>query len=219
MIRQLKPLFTAAVFTVVAMGFAYAVPNAIQLESMSDDGTEETVVVDCPVDEGSSDDGTEGDGTEGDGTEDDGTEDDATEDCDEEVAEEDGEEEPEAEALEGGTDGEGENHGQVVRVAAHCPIKGSAHGVLVSSIARDKDATVADAEAACEEALAAAEGSGERVKGAKPDKAPKDKGGKPDHAGKGNPHADDGSDGDSGEGSEDSGEAQGGSGNGNGKHK
>lgn len=47
-----------------------------------------------------------------------------------------------------------DNHGSAVSVAAHCPLKGAAHGALVRSIAKDKQATVADAEAACEEALA-----------------------------------------------------------------
>jgi hypothetical protein len=47
-----------------------------------------------------------------------------------------------------------DNHGKVVSIAAHCPIKGRAHGELVSGIARDEGATVEDAEQACEEALA-----------------------------------------------------------------
>ena len=52
-------------------------------------------------------------------------------------------------------DGEAkDNHGAAVSTAAHCPIKGRAHGELVRSIAQDKDATVADAEAACAAALA-----------------------------------------------------------------
>jgi hypothetical protein len=46
------------------------------------------------------------------------------------------------------------NHGAAVSTAAHCPIKGQAHGKLVSSIAKNKAATVADAEAACAAAIA-----------------------------------------------------------------
>lgn len=49
--------------------------------------------------------------------------------------------------------GKPDNHGSVVSVAAHCPVTGRAHGQLVSSIAKDKQATVADAEAACAAAL------------------------------------------------------------------
>ncbi|MGH2692225.1 MAG: hypothetical protein ACRDHM_06945 [Actinomycetota bacterium] len=45
------------------------------------------------------------------------------------------------------------NHGAAVRTAAHCPVHGRAHGKLVSSIARDKSATVESAVAACAEAL------------------------------------------------------------------
>lgn len=63
-----------------------------------------------------------------------------------------------------------ENHGAAVSTAAHCPVKGRAHGELVRSIAQDKDATVADAEAACAAALAAAAAEPAKEKG-KPDKA------------------------------------------------
>jgi hypothetical protein len=45
------------------------------------------------------------------------------------------------------------NHGAAVRTVAHCPVHGRAHGKLVSSIARDKSATVEDAVAACAAAL------------------------------------------------------------------
>ena len=68
---------------------------------------------------------------------------------------------------------EAENHGQVVRAAAHCPVRGREHGRLVSSIARQKEATVADAEAACAAAVAEApEDAGEhREKHAKTDRS------------------------------------------------
>ena len=47
------------------------------------------------------------------------------------------------------------NHGAAVSTVAKCPVKGRAHGVLVSTIARNKEATVEDAVAACAAALAA----------------------------------------------------------------
>ena len=80
------------------------------------------------------------------------------------------------------TGAKADNHGRAVSTAAHCDIKGRAKGKLVSSIARDKDATVEDAEAACEAATAAAaagagEGKGKRS-GPPPDRGKPDKGGK-----------------------------------------
>lgn len=70
---------------------------------------------------------------------------------------------------EDGEDAPKENHGQAVSTAAHCDIRGQAHGQLVRSIATDKDATVADAEAACAAAIAAQEA------------APAEERGKPEH--------------------------------------
>jgi hypothetical protein len=77
---------------------------------------------------------------------------------------------------------EADNHGQVVKIVAHCDVKGRAHGALVSSIARDKDATVEEAEKACEEAMAAVE-SGDAVTKGKPEKNKPEKS-RPDHAAK-----------------------------------
>lgn len=59
-----------------------------------------------------------------------------------------------------GTDEDGgtqstENHGAAVSTAAHCDLDGKAHGQFVRSIAHDKDATVAEVEAACAAAQAA----------------------------------------------------------------
>lgn len=71
-----------------------------------------------------------------------------------------------------------DNHGAAVSIAAHCPIKGKAHGELVRSIAKDKDATVADAETACDAALAAAVAAPAREKG-KPDKVERAKAPRP----------------------------------------
>lgn len=56
---------------------------------------------------------------------------------------------------EGGTE-RAENHGAAVSTAAHCELEGKAHGEFVRSIAHDKDATVAEVEAACAAAQAAA---------------------------------------------------------------
>ena len=53
-----------------------------------------------------------------------------------------------------------QQHGKAVRVAAKCPLEGKAKGQLVRSIARNKTATVEDATAACEAALALQEGDG-----------------------------------------------------------
>lgn len=95
---------------------------------------------------------------------------------------------------------EGEdNHGDAVSTAAHCKLKSRAQGELVSAIAQDKDATVADAEAACAAAQAAqaAEGS-ERGHGKNGNKG-KSEDHKPDDAGSegsdGGPPADPGSQG------------------------
>ena len=49
--------------------------------------------------------------------------------------------------------------------AAHCDVHGKAHGELVRSIAKDKGATVADAETACAAAMAAAEVAPAKVHG------------------------------------------------------
>ncbi len=54
-----------------------------------------------------------------------------------------------------------QQHGKAVRVAAKCPVEGKAHGQLVRSIARNKSATVEDATAACEAAVALQEGEEE----------------------------------------------------------
>ena len=62
-----------------------------------------------------------------------------------------------------------DNHGKAVSTAAHCDLKGRAKGQLVSSVARDKSATVESAQAACDAAIAAAAAG----TSTKPAKAPK----------------------------------------------
>lgn len=81
--------------------------------------------------------------------------------------------EEEAEETDEDGDAKPANHGKAVSTAAHCDIKGRTHGELVRSIARDKDATVADAEAACAAALAAQAASPDKGKPATAAKAPK----------------------------------------------
>ena len=183
--RQIKVLLIGAAFTVVAMGFAYAVPRAMSTAaggSARDSirlltGAEESPAPSTPSD-----------------------------DCDEPVSSEDpvGSEEPAAseepvaseqpaseapvaseepcddgdgeepndpaDEEENGEDGDGNggsttNHGSAVRVAAHCDVHGRAHGELVRSVAQDKDATVASAEQACADALSAAEQDDAKGKG------------------------------------------------------
>jgi hypothetical protein len=80
-----------------------------------------------------------------------------------------------------GDEGRPENHGAAVSTAAHCDLDGKAHGAFVRSIAHDKDATVAEVEAACEAAQAAAATAADSDDGAthgrghgKPDKVKSD---------------------------------------------
>ena len=68
---------------------------------------------------------------------------------------EDTEEEAETE------NGSEDNHGAVVSAVAKCDVKGRWHGEAVRSIAQNKDATLADAEAACAAAQAAAAAAGD----------------------------------------------------------
>ncbi|MEA2453734.1 MAG: hypothetical protein QOG04_2444 [Actinomycetota bacterium] len=84
-----------------------------------------------------------------------------TQAADNDEAKEDGTDDHDAE--DDGTE-KADNHGKVVSIAAHCDVHGQAHGALVSSIAKNKDATVADAEAACAAAMAAAEAETEEPK-------------------------------------------------------
>lgn len=76
---------------------------------------------------------------------------------------------------------ETENHGLAVSTAAHCDLKGRAKGQLVKQIARDKQATVETAQAACDASLAAHEAGAASAKPAKPAHAGKPA--KPAHAG------------------------------------
>ena len=73
-------------------------------------------------------------------------------------------EETEAEEVESEVeteDGPEGNHGAVVSAVAKCDVKGRWHGEAVRSIAQNKNATLADAEAACAAAKAAAAAAGD----------------------------------------------------------
>lgn len=91
-----------------------------------------------------------------------------------------------------------DNHGDAVSTAAHCKLKSRAQGELVSAIAQDKDATVADAEAACAAALAAQASEGSQRGHGKNGNKGKSEDHKPDDDGagsEGGPPADPGSQG------------------------
>ena len=83
------------------------------------------------------------------------------------------EEDDSEEGDEGGGSDKPENHGKAVSTAAHCDLKGRAKGQLVSSVARDKSATAASAQAACDAALAAQEAAPAKAKPVKADKPAK----------------------------------------------
>ena len=149
MVRHLKVLAISMVFTTVAMGFAYALPSA--LRGAASQASEELEMVEEgePTEEGSAQDTEGGTGFESD---DEGSEGESSEEED---------------------TSKGHNHGAVVSVAAHCSVKGRAHGKLVREVARNKDMTVAEAEEACKAAVAAEEGTVKPGKHAKPEKPAK----------------------------------------------
>jgi len=100
-----------------------------------------------------------------------------TVDCEEDDDDDDADD---ADAEDEGDDGTNTSfhqpHGRAVSTAAHCPLKGRAHGELVRSIAHDKDATVEEAQAACDAALAAAAAAAESSTDAGPGHGKKDHG-------------------------------------------
>jgi hypothetical protein len=133
-IRQLKVFAISMVFTTVAMGFAYALPTALRDTASQVPGAfelpehEESLLA-APMQaqpRGRSHD----------------------KPVDTKAKRED------REGSENHSAAKDENHGSVVRVAAHCSVTGRAHGELVRSVASDKDMTVADAEHACKAAMA-----------------------------------------------------------------
>jgi hypothetical protein len=141
-IRQLKVFAISMVFTTVAMGFAYALPTALR-----DTASQVPAAFELPEQEagllatsvqahgrGRSQ------GKPGDPV-------------DKETKTEDREGSKNHSSA-NHSSAKDENHGSVVRVAAHCSVTGRAHGELVRSVARDKDMTVADAERACKAATA-----------------------------------------------------------------
>ncbi len=162
MVRQVRAFAMGVAFAAVAVGFAYAVPQTIRMTAQTVPDTEPEVEV---VQNDAELQPVEGTQTESGRVPD-----------------------PDEDEGDGGASGGRDNHGKVVSTAAHCPVKGRAHGELVSAIAKDKDATVADAEAACEAALAEQaageqkgkpahagrpENAGKPEKAPRPEKAPK----------------------------------------------
>lgn len=152
---RLRALTMGVVFTVVAVGFAYAVPRAVE-SVVTDQVGDQIDAQDPPPDRNEPIDvGGSGEG-------------------------------------EGGPGGEGgpkDNHGAAVSAAAHCDLAGAVHGAFVSEVAKDKDITVEEVEARCEEALANQESQG-RGRPDKPGKSHGEKDGKkegngPDRPGKG----------------------------------
>jgi hypothetical protein len=144
--RYVRTLATGAVFTLVGVGLAYAVPNS--LGGLRAPGRAHIALVGAKHDGGSANDrrGSSGTGR--------------------------GEAGAKAPGTRFGIKRAGVNHGAAVRAAAHCDVRGKAHGELVRSIAGDEEATVADATAACAAAVAAeadrSEGSGKPPKRATP---------------------------------------------------
>jgi hypothetical protein len=133
-IRQLKVFAISMVFTTVAMGFAYALPTALR-----DTASQVPGVIDVPEPQGSlvaASVQTQGRGRSQDKSGGKGAKKHDPEEAVNQPAAKD------------------ENHGAVVRIAAHCSVTGTTHGELVRSVARDKGMTVADAERACEAAIA-----------------------------------------------------------------
>lgn len=111
-------------FTVLAAGFAFAMPRALQVTSEEAPAPVEVLEEEQPE--------VDPKGVVVSGADLDATHEDA----------------------EGAGEEKVDNHGQVVSSAAHCEVKGRALGALVSSIAKDKDATLEDVAAACAAAAA-----------------------------------------------------------------
>ncbi|MFN2489357.1 MAG: hypothetical protein ABR529_06420 [Actinomycetota bacterium] len=152
MLRPTKAVVLGALLAVVAMGMANALPNSLRMSVASGrvSALERHTDSRCLLEKNAEEDGCKGD--------------------EDSTVAAGGEEDEDKDGVDGSDDGF--SLGQAVKVAARCDLKGPAHGELVRSIAHDKDATVADAEAACEAAMAEAEtrsghgnGNQEGVKG------------------------------------------------------
>lgn len=171
--HQLKVLSAGLVLSVVAVSATLALPHVYKEKLITTDFL--GAAGDCEPEESPSPEATET-------PKDDGSEDADCEEADDGDEGSDPEEGEESDADdEDAGDGAADNHGQVVKIAAHCDVKGRAHGALVSSIARDKDVTAEDAEKACEEAMATLK-AGDTVTKGKPEKNKPEKQ-RPDHVG------------------------------------
>jgi hypothetical protein len=196
MFRRLSLAALVGLFVLALMSGAQAVPNPMDLVSdlaADEESTTEPPPEGCSDEPaGSSEEVDEAADVEGDAAEledveaaDEEADEDST--CEEEgtggssVAENGG---GESDAETDGSDGDpsgakakkvAENHGAVVRIAAHCDVRGKPHGELVSSIAKDKEATPEQAESACEAAMAGASSRGVD-KAERPEKGARGKG-------------------------------------------
>ena len=156
--RHLRTFVTGAVFTLVGVGFAYAVPNS--LGGARPPGRAHITLIEARDASGAGDGRHQSVGT-GSGLE---------------------RKEPVG-SRPRAPQGAPENHGAAVRVAAHCDVRGRAHGELVRSIAGDEDATVAEAAAACEAAQSGVSETGSSGGSPKKDRSSKpSKPSKPDKA-------------------------------------
>jgi hypothetical protein len=206
MLRRLNLTAFVGLFVLILMSGAQAVPNPMDLVSdlaVGEELTTEPAPEACSDEPaGSEEEVDEAADVEGDAAElenaeaaDEEADEDST--CEEgtgdsSVADENGDGGEETDAQKDASDGEpsaaqaekvAENHGAVVRIAAHCDVPGKLHGELVSSIARDKEATPEQAESACEAAMARAGGSSRGVdKGERSEKGTRGARGKGSHA-------------------------------------
>lgn len=194
MVRQVKSFAMGAFLMFVGMGLVYGAPfvarsivPASDRADIADDSELDDPIVCEHTDFGSPD---EQDETGGDPQE---CETDGDQDADDDGSEKDDEasEDEDEDSTSGDSDDKGE-HGRAVRIVAHCDVSGKGHGELVRSIATNKSATVADAEAACADAMSSSE-EATKTKPSHDDRRPKERS-------KG--HSDANADGDSGKGSD-----------------
>ena len=153
MLKKVRSVAGGVTFLLLCAGGALAMPASFTLDPQEEEAaTVDDVVVDLDTElaavEGETTDVTVPD----------------EDDSDDEQEEDDG--------AESGDGSAKANHGKAVSTAARCDLRGRAKGRLVSSVARDKSATVESAQAACDAAIAAqGTASAKPAKPAKPEKA------------------------------------------------
>jgi hypothetical protein len=151
-LRTFKPALVWSILFILCIAVIQALP-ASALDDPADETTVETVdTTSTPTDDSLVDDSLADDTvTETDATV---TDDTVTEESDDDVEGTDTETDTETEGTEDESGESKPHHGAAVRVAAHCPVRGRAHGQLVRSVAHDKSATPETAQAACDALLA-----------------------------------------------------------------